>query len=96
MEIITQHMYISKTQIDVQSLIDVQFSNIWPFFTLSNLLDVRRILQMTSHLLGNVFEAIMEKEQDQIPDEGFFMTKMSMYFIVTVGKILLCLGVLLL
>jgi hypothetical protein len=51
---------------------------------------------MTSHLLGNVFEAIMEKEQDQIPDEGFFMTKMSMYFIVTVGKILLCLGVLLL
>ena len=61
-------MYICKTQIDVQSLIDVQFSNIWPFFTLSNLLDVRRILQMTSHLLGNVFEAIMEKEQDQIPD----------------------------
>ena len=89
-------MYICKTQIDVQSLIDVQFSNIWPFFTLSNLLDVRCILQMTSHPIGNVFEAIMEKEQDQIPDEGFLMTKMSMYFIVTVGKILLCLGVLLL
>jgi hypothetical protein len=52
---------------------------------------------MTSHPLGNVFEAMpmMEKGQDQIPDEGFLMTKMSMYFIVTVDKILLCLGVLL-
>jgi hypothetical protein len=56
------------------------------------------MLQMTSHPLGNlgnVFEAKMEKGQDQIPDEGFLMTKMSMYFIVTVDKILLCLGVLL-
>jgi hypothetical protein len=52
------------------------------------------MLQMTSHPLGNVLEAMMEKEQDQIPDEGFLMTKM--YFIVTVDKILLCLGVLLL
>jgi hypothetical protein len=29
-------MYICKIQIDVQSLIDVQFSNIWPFVTFSN------------------------------------------------------------
>ena len=50
---------------------------------------------MTSHSLGNVFDAMMEKGQDQIPDEGF-LTKMPMYFIVTVDKILLCLGVLLL
>jgi hypothetical protein len=28
--------YMCKTQIDVQSLIDVQFSNIWPLFTFSN------------------------------------------------------------
>jgi hypothetical protein len=32
---------------------------------------------------------------DQIPDEGFLMTKIPMYIIVTVDKILLCLGVLL-
>jgi hypothetical protein len=42
----------------------------------------------TSHPLGNVFEAMMEKGQDQIPDEGFLMTKMPMYFIVTVDQIL--------
>jgi hypothetical protein len=51
---------------------------------------------MTSHPLGNVFEAMMKKGKDRIPDEGFLMTKMPMYFIVTVDKILLCLGVLLL
>ena len=34
---------------------------------------------MTSHPLGNVFKAMMEKGQDQIPDEGFLMTKMPMY-----------------
>jgi hypothetical protein len=51
---------------------------------------------MTSHPLRNVFETIMEKGQDQIPDEGVLMTKILMYFIVTVDKILLCLGVLLL
>jgi hypothetical protein len=44
---------------------------------------------MTSHPLGNVFEAMMEKGQDQIPDDRFLMTKMPMYFIVTVDKILL-------
>jgi hypothetical protein len=54
------------------------------------------MLQMASHPLGNVFEAMMEEGQDQIPDDGFLMTKMSMYFIVTVDKIILCLGVLLL
>ena len=48
---------------------------------------------MMSHPLGNVFKAMMEKGQDQIPDEGFLMTKMPMYFIVTVDKILLFLGV---
>jgi hypothetical protein len=42
------------------------------------------------------FEAMMEKGQDQIPDEGFLMTKMPRYFIVTVDKILMRLGVLLL
>jgi hypothetical protein len=51
---------------------------------------------MASHPLGNVFEAMMEGGQDQIPDDGFLMTKMSMYFIVTVDKIILCLGVLIL
>ena len=30
------YIYICKTQIDVQSLIGVQFSNICPFFTFSN------------------------------------------------------------
>ena len=45
---------------------------------------------MTSHPLGNVFEVMMDKGQDQIPDEGFLMTKMPMYFIVTVDKIILC------
>jgi hypothetical protein len=44
----------------------------------------------------DVFEAMMEKGQDRIPDEGFLMKKMLSYFIVTVDKILLCLGVLLL
>jgi hypothetical protein len=38
-----------------------------------------------SHLLGNIFEAMMEKGQYHIPDEGFLMTKMP--FIVTVDKI---------
>ena len=51
---------------------------------------------MTSHPLGNVFEAVMENGQDQIPDEGFLITKKPMYFIVTVDAILLYLGVLLL
>jgi hypothetical protein len=51
---------------------------------------------MTSHPLWNVFEAMMEKGQDQTPDEGFLITKMPMYFIVTVDKIISCLGVILL
>jgi len=34
-----------------------------------------RMLQITSHPLGQVFEAMMEKRQDQIPDDGFLMTK---------------------
>ena len=33
---LSPNLYICKTQIDVQPLIDVQFSNIWPFFTFSN------------------------------------------------------------
>ena len=74
-------------------------SQIYGRFSLSQI-DIQwrhwRILQMTSHPLGNVFEEMMEKGQDQIPDEGFLMTKMLRYFIVTVDKILLCLGVLLL
>ena len=48
------------------------------------------MLQMMSHPLVQVFEAMMEK-QDQISDEGFLMTKMPMFFIVTVDKIVLCL-----
>jgi hypothetical protein len=39
---------------------------------------------MTSHPLWNVFEAMMEKGQDQIPDDGFLMTKMPRYFIVAI------------
>jgi hypothetical protein len=40
---------------------------------------------------------MMEKGQDQIPDEGILITKIPRYFIVTVDKILLCfIGVLLL
>jgi hypothetical protein len=55
----------------------------------------------SNNVIGNVFEAMMEKGQDQIPDDGFLMTKdknayVPGYFIVTVDKILLCLGVLLL
>jgi len=34
--------------------------------------DVTGIYFNTSHPLGQVFEAMMEKRQDQIPDEGFF------------------------
>jgi len=33
------------------------------------------MLQITSNPLVQVFEAMMEKRQDQIPDEGFLMTK---------------------
>jgi len=33
------------------------------------------MLQMMSHPLGKVFEGMMEKRQDQIPDEGLLMTK---------------------
>ena len=43
---------------------------------------------MTSHLLGQAFEAMMEKGQNQIPDEGILITKMPMSFMVTVDKIL--------
>jgi hypothetical protein len=39
---------------------------------------------------------MMEKGKDQIPDDRFLMKKMPMHVIVTVDKILLCLGVLLL
>ena len=50
------------------------------------------MLQTMSHQLGQVFEAVMEKRQHQIPDEGFFMTKKCLFFfIVTVDTILLCL-----
>jgi len=44
---------------------------------------------MKSHPLGQVFEAMMEKGQDQIQDEGFLMTKMLMFLLDTVDKILL-------
>jgi hypothetical protein len=37
------------------------------------------MLQMMSNLLGNVFEAVMEKRQDQIPDEGFLIKKRKQY-----------------
>ena len=83
--------YICKTQIDVQSLIDVQSSNPCPISTSqksvpqiyvlfsNSQIGVQwhhwHMLQITSHLLGQIFEAIMEKRQDQIPDEGFLMTK---------------------
>jgi hypothetical protein len=30
---------------------------------------------MTSNPLGQVFEAMIDKRQDQIPDEGFLITK---------------------
>ena len=33
------------------------------------------MLQITSNPLVQVFEAMMEKRQDQIPDEGLLMTK---------------------
>jgi hypothetical protein len=33
------------------------------------------MLQMTSHPLGQVFEAMIQKRHDQIPDEGFLKTK---------------------
>ena len=67
----------------------------WPFFTFSNRRPMTS-LTYTSNDVTPVFETMMEKGQDQIPDEGFLMTKMPMYFIVTVDKVILCLGVLLL
>jgi hypothetical protein len=45
------------------------------------------MLQMTSHPLGHSFETMMGKRQEQNPDEGFLMTKMPMYFLVTVDKV---------
>jgi hypothetical protein len=33
------------------------------------------INEFAFRLLGQVFEAMMENRQDQIPDEGFLMTK---------------------
>jgi hypothetical protein len=54
-----------------------KFSNLLPFLTFSN----RRnwhLFQMTSH----PFEAMMEKWQDQIPDEGFLMTKKRHYILM--------------
>ena len=38
------------------------------------------MLPMTSHPLGQVFEAMMERWQDQIPDEWFLMTKNAYVF----------------
>jgi hypothetical protein len=37
--------------------------------------------------LGHGLETMMGKRQDQNPDEGFLMTKMPMYFLVTVDKV---------
>jgi len=31
-----KYLYICKTQMDVQSVIGVQFSNLWPFLIFSN------------------------------------------------------------
>ena len=45
------------------------------------------MLQMTSHPLGHSFETMMGKRQEQNTDEGFLMTKMPMYFLVTVDKV---------
>jgi branched-subunit amino acid transport protein AzlD len=63
------YVNICKTQIDVQ------FSNIWPFFTFSNRRPMTSLVYTSNDVtpLGNVFEAMMEKGQDQIPDEGFLM-----------------------
>ena len=58
--------YVCKTQIDVQS------SNRRPIL---KYMAVFYFLKSTSHPSGNVFEAMMEKGQDQILDEGFLMTK---------------------
>jgi len=67
-----QYTCICKTQIDVQSLIDVQSSNTCPIYTsqtsvpqIYSQIGVQRchwcMLQMTSYLLGEVFEGMMEK-----------------------------------
>jgi hypothetical protein len=47
---------------------------------------------MTSHPLGNVFEAMMEKGEDMIPDEGFLMTKDKNVFVFNsyCRQIILC------
>ena len=66
-----------KTQIDVQSLNQCPISASQTsvpqihvlFFKFSNL------RPMTSNTLGQVFEAMIDKRQDQIPDEGFLITK---------------------
>jgi hypothetical protein len=47
---------------------------------------------MTSHPLGQIFKAMMEKGQNQIPDEGLLMTKMPMSFTVTVDKNVILIG----
>ena len=44
---------------------------------------------MRSHPLGQVFEAMIKKGQDQIPDEEFLMTNIPMFLLDTVDKILL-------
>ena len=80
------YIYTCKTQTDVQSLIDVQSSNRRPIL---KYMAVFHFLKSTSNDVTP--EEMMEKGQDQIPDERFLMIKMPMYFIVTVEKILLCL-----
>ena len=77
--------YICKTQIDDQSLIDVQSTNpcpistsqtsvpqiYFPFFKFSNW----RPLTSLTYALNDVTPVMMENRQDQIPDERFLMTK---------------------
>ena len=82
--------YICKTQIDVQ------FSNIWPFLTFSN----RRPMMSLSHTSNDatfVRECFWSNDGEGTrPDSKWGVLDDKMYFIVTVDKILLCLGVLLL
>jgi hypothetical protein len=97
--------YICKTQIDVQSLIDVQFSNrrtilkymaVFHFHksTSSDVTDVCFKWRHTRY--GMSLKQWWRRDRTRSQMRGSWWQKTKMYFIVTVDKILLCLRVLLL
>ena len=59
--------YICKTQIDIQPLIDVQSSNLLPFLHFANRRPITSLTDASTDVTP--VEAMMEKRQNQFPDE---------------------------